>query len=209
MHRIGSQRGFSLIELMITIAILGILMAFAIPSMTTLIRGARVKAASEFYVAGFRKARQEAIKHNSNSRLVLIENSISGQFDWRVDICFRSPLNACDDMSAGWSTPTAKASDDPETVNPYRSKLSSSDSLLKASIMDNEQDPPGADAVYFISTGWVDTNVAPNLRQLTLKPATGTSDFRPTAVSLTLAGIVSSCLPELPATSRDSRRCPP
>jgi type IV fimbrial biogenesis protein FimT len=58
-------RGFTTTELMIVLAILGILTAMAAPSMATLMRTQRLRTASFDLMAGLQLARSEAIKRNS------------------------------------------------------------------------------------------------------------------------------------------------
>ena len=61
-----SQSGFTLIELIITITIFGILLAIAIPNLTSLVRNQRVKTAAGDVYASLVFARSEAIKRNAN-----------------------------------------------------------------------------------------------------------------------------------------------
>lgn len=60
--RAPSSRGFTLVEVMVTIVILGIITAFALPSMTNFVRDQRVKAAAQDVFATLLFARSEAIK---------------------------------------------------------------------------------------------------------------------------------------------------
>ncbi len=60
--RAAGARGFTLTEVMITITILGIITAFALPSMTEFVRDQRVKGATQDVFATLLFARSEAIK---------------------------------------------------------------------------------------------------------------------------------------------------
>lgn len=64
MHQksIHLNRGFTLIELMVTIAVLAIILGFAIPSFTDQIRNNRSLAYGEEFVTALNFARSEAIK---------------------------------------------------------------------------------------------------------------------------------------------------
>lgn len=62
-------RGFTITELMITVTVLGILSAFALPSLTNFVRDQRVKTATSDVYASVIYARSEAIKRNENVAL--------------------------------------------------------------------------------------------------------------------------------------------
>ncbi len=76
------DRGFTLIEMLITITILAILLALALPSMLALIRDQRVKAATYDVYATFIFARSEAIKRNAN--VLITPNATDWGGGWRV-----------------------------------------------------------------------------------------------------------------------------
>lgn len=61
--------GFTLIELMVAVAVVGILAAIAAPSFSDLIAKQRAKAAATDLYLALAKARSEAIKRNSNVTL--------------------------------------------------------------------------------------------------------------------------------------------
>ena len=100
----GPQRGLTLIELLVTISIFGIMLAIGIPNASRWVLANRARAASEFYADGFSLARRQAITHNSSSRITLTPNVTTGQMDWQVDICFATPDARCTDVQGAWST---------------------------------------------------------------------------------------------------------
>lgn len=71
-------RGFNLIELMITVAIAGILAAAAAPSFRQFIASQRVKTASFDLVAALTQTRSEAIKRNVSTPATISMTAASG-----------------------------------------------------------------------------------------------------------------------------------
>ncbi len=64
MLNVSRQRGFTLLELLISIVVLAILAAIATPSFTTFIRNTEVRGTSETLSHGLEYARTEAIRRN-------------------------------------------------------------------------------------------------------------------------------------------------
>lgn len=63
--------GFSLIELMVGIIIVGILAALAMPSFQQMLRNSEVRNAAESITNGLQRARAEAVARNTNVEFVL------------------------------------------------------------------------------------------------------------------------------------------
>lgn len=61
----GGSRGFTLVELMITVAVMVILAAIVTPTMTAMINNGRVAGQAEEMVAALQLARAEAIRRNA------------------------------------------------------------------------------------------------------------------------------------------------
>jgi len=80
--RVQIQQGFTLIELMITITVLGILLAVAVPSFTDAVLGSKLRSYANNFLASVYLARGEAIKRNSVVNLCASSNGTSCTGDW-------------------------------------------------------------------------------------------------------------------------------
>lgn len=65
-----AARGFTLIEFMTTIAVLGVLLVAGVPAMRGLIENGRIRAAGESLKYGLTLARTEAVRRNTQVSLV-------------------------------------------------------------------------------------------------------------------------------------------
>lgn len=74
-QRLFKQQGFSLIELMIAVAIFGIVSVIAIPSYREWIENSRIRNAAESIQNGLQKARAQAVLYNTPVKFVLGSNS--------------------------------------------------------------------------------------------------------------------------------------
>lgn len=204
--RARGSAGFTLVEAMITLAVFAILLAVGVPRMSDWVAATKAAAATQFYAEGLALARAQALAHNGASRLVLSDNAVSGQYDWRVDVCFPTPESPCNDEDGDWSTVDdavrpAQASGDGVT-----SIARSADALPDTARLTVSTGPDEATAVYFTPLGWVDTLAGTRMMRIDLAPAAADAAFPAASVVLTLAGVASRCDPA--AATGDSRRCP-
>lgn len=72
-----NQRGFSLAELMVTVAIIGVMTALAAPNMLTLLQNIRLKSAARSIMGGLQATKMEAVKTNVTC-VVVFNQTIGG-----------------------------------------------------------------------------------------------------------------------------------
>ncbi|MGO4377436.1 pilus assembly FimT family protein [Pseudoduganella sp. RAF53_2] len=208
MLQLRSQRGFTLVELMVGVSILSALMFLGIPAMTQWMVTNKARLTSEFYADGLSTARRQAVVHNARTRFTVSNNATNGQMDWQIDICFPTATTPCNSNSGVWSTTATAAPGDPLGAAGFKSVFRSADRLVQSNIMAPSVQPSDATAVYFTEVGWVDTNSNPRLTRLQFDPAAKYKGEVPAvALVITLAGLASKCDPTKNGT--DSRACPP
>jgi type IV fimbrial biogenesis protein FimT len=206
MHR--GVAGFTLVEAMVVVAILGLMLGIGIPRMADWLAASKATSAAGFYAEGFAQARAQAATHNSASRLVLSRNANNGQLDWQVDVCFPVPGTPCTASSGAWSSTTVPvAPDGLAATGPSgaTSLFRSADALANSTMLTLTVTPAGATAVYFTPVGWVAAGGAASVQRIDLAPVR-TGAFPASAVALTLSGVASKCDPK--AAANDSRGCP-
>ena len=77
-RRPACTAGFTLIELMIGLAIMALLIALAAPSFTTMIANSKVRSQAESIFNGLQLARAEALKRNTTVQFRLVTDLTSG-----------------------------------------------------------------------------------------------------------------------------------
>ena len=76
------QQGFSLIELMVTVAIVAILVAIGLPSFQSSLRSNRVATSTNELLASFALARSEAVRSPGGAAICSTTNGTSCGGDW-------------------------------------------------------------------------------------------------------------------------------
>jgi type IV fimbrial biogenesis protein FimT len=93
----GNRRGFTIVEMMITITVLGILAMVALPSLQGLIANQRVRNVTTDLMASLAFARSEAIKRNAQVNVVPTGGDWAG--GWTVQTAGGATLRAQDPLS--------------------------------------------------------------------------------------------------------------
>lgn len=71
MNTYNKSRGFSLIELMVSVVVMAILASVAVPSFQSWLRNTQIRNAAESITNGLQKARAEAVSRNTKITFVL------------------------------------------------------------------------------------------------------------------------------------------
>jgi type IV fimbrial biogenesis protein FimT len=96
--RARHQRGFTLIEIMVSIAVLALLFMVGIPSFTLFIQNSRTRAAADALLNGLQTTRGEAINRNACVQLKVVNQS-----GWVMSTC-ADPDTALQSRSASEGT---------------------------------------------------------------------------------------------------------
>lgn len=178
--------GFSLIELMIGIAIMAIVVSLAIPSYQVWIQNTRVRTAAESIQNGLQVARAEAVQRNTRVQLVL--DGVSSA--WTVGCVVVVADNDGDGV------------DDCPAVIQSRAVSDGSSADVTVTTV-----PADSDTVVFTNLGAVDTTLNP-FTQIDLNSAVlSVGDNRPLRVTLGVGGNSRMCDPATTLSASDPRKC--
>jgi type IV fimbrial biogenesis protein FimT len=174
-----AQSGMSLVELMVAIAIVGILLAAAMPTYTTWIQNTQIRTGADAILAGLQTARNEAIRRNSAMQLRLGKD---GPTSWSVN---------------------PKTDPDRDPPEFYRPAAEGSPNATVTTT------PNGADTVTFNALGRIETNAdaSPALSQITVDNPVipNVADRRTLNIVIPLGGAIRMCDPKVAAG--DPRAC--
>jgi len=193
-----SQRGFNLIEVLVTLAVLGVLIALGAPSLAEFLQNQQIRAATEAVVNGMQVARGEAIRRNLAVQLVL-EPPTSG---WTI--C-EATVEPCDSTTLTTDATLVIQSRSPDEGTSSANVVPVAADLVTAAI-----------AVTFSPLGSVVTNfnASPTLTRVdVIKPLPSvciadSGSMRCLRVVVTGGGSIRMCDPTPGIVAPDPRACP-
>lgn len=96
----SGHKGFSLVEVMIVVALIGILLAVAVPNVLSWLPNMRLKAAARDLFSNMQRTRMEAVKTNQDWTIVF--DTANGRYQIRAgDGTIRQTVTFADDYRSG------------------------------------------------------------------------------------------------------------
>lgn len=198
-------RGLTIIELLVTVTVLGLLLLAVMPNVTEWLRSTEVRNAAESIVAGLQKARAEAVRRNQTVMFSLVSTE-AGEPGRLGSSCALSAT------SASWVislvNPEGKCQEPPsETTAPQiidkHAQGDGARQAVVAATLDGCETTTTTSQIKFDSLGRPDSS-ATSPRCFTVTHAAGSATT--VRVEVDAGGGVRSCLPDLTAAN-DPRLC--
>lgn len=198
-------RGLTLIELLVTVTVLGLLLLAVMPNVTEWLRSAEVRNAAESIVAGLQKTRAEAVRRNQAVLFSLVSTE-AGEPGRLGSSCALSATSASWVISLVSPEGKCQVAPSDTTAPQIIEKQAQGDGARNAVVTMLAADCVSSattSQIKFDTLGRPASDVAA-LRCLKVTHANGTATT--IRVVIDAGGGVRSCLPDLTATG-DPRRC--
>jgi type IV fimbrial biogenesis protein FimT len=211
----SSQRGFTIIEVMISLVVLGVLIALGAPGFVEWLQNQQIRAAAEATLNGLQVARGEAVRRNSPVRFQLVSDLTSS--------CVLSSDSLTTPVSVSWvvslADPTGKCDTKADPADPANVQIVQSRTSAEGS--PNAQarsvfvpsppvapDPVAASTVTFAALGNVIANAdgSKSINKIDMTNINVTGATRPLRIIISSGGSVRMCDPSL--APPEPRGCP-
>jgi type IV fimbrial biogenesis protein FimT len=196
------QRGFSLIELLVTITVLALILSVAMPALGTWMDNTRIRNTAEALQNGLQKARSEAVRRNQSISFYLVSLTDPAVMD---NNCAVSATGTAWVVSA--DSPATKCGSAPSTTVAPKivEARTGNDAGGKVKVSGLQADgSTAADTVTFNGFGRV-TDATP-LARIDIKGPDDSVTYRKLRLEITAAGAVRMCDPRL-SDANDPRKC--
>lgn len=188
--------GMSLIELVVTLAIIGIVFSLGLPSYQVWIQNTKIRTAAESILNGMQLARAEAVRRNTNVGFYLVSALDASCADdatssnWLVSI--QDPVGLCNVAPSDSTAPQ---------IIQKRSQQEGTSNVVTVTTL-----PAGMSSVNFTPLGRT-TNTTNDLTQVDIAATDPLTGSRPLRVLIGAGGAIKMCDPLLPSSGADPRRC--
>lgn len=204
----GTQRGFSIVELMIAMAVAVIVLAIGAPSFSLYLQNTQIKNAAEITMAGINLARAEAVRRNMSVRFQLVSTltntcTLSNlSLNWVVSL--GNPTSLCATAPADPSDANLPTATDPKIVQ----KQSGTEGMRNVTIATT-----GGNTLVFSGLGRV---TGAGITQVDFSNIAGACEHAATPgpmrclrIMVTTGGLVKMCDPKVPVNVPpvDPREC--
>jgi len=200
------SRGFTLIELAVTLAIVAILYAQAAPSFTAWVHNAQIRTAAESMQSGLQLARAEAMRRNRSVLFWLISTANPARADWLIGCS--PPVGAGAVPAAAGDCPGVSTSAAVPANAPPINWIQRQEAAGQQTTFPQVSTPNNATVVTFSSLGMVVPNSdgTASISEIdVIDPAIATAQARPLHVTVS-GGQIRMCDPNL-NPSTDPRGC--
>ncbi|HXZ50250.1 MAG TPA: GspH/FimT family pseudopilin [Usitatibacter sp.] len=183
LNRAARPAGFTLVEILITLAIIAMVIAFGFPSMRVWLQNTQLRNAADSILGGLQSARIEALKRNTTVAFELTDPNSTA---WHVCL-FDIPSDACSpgDLLAAPGSSSSNARVGVETAfTNYAAPLNAGSGVPAL--------------VAFDSFGRVSPSSPVNIARIDLRnPTLAAGDERRLSIRIETAGEVHMCDPQL------------
>lgn len=195
------SRGFSLVELLVTLSVLAFLMMVGMPSLSQWTRNTQIRTVAESLANGISKARTEALRRNTPVRFSLVNSASSASCalsstsgSWVVSL--QSPAGNCDEAVSETSAPMI--------LERWAQTEGSSNVTVQVKNTDCSADA-STNQIVFDGFGRINATAVTPVRCLLIDHSSGSGN-RALRLTVSLAGGARLCDPAVTDT-KDPRRC--